>query len=856
MAGFGFIKPFPSPEYEVWEDWREYYLDVCKVFMWTEEEVKRYLPEKLCDWALDSLNYLPHKFWKSDQQYRAWTLQETLYFFDLRLSNNPQFYEDAFERYLIEKEEYEKAALKYEIDRPVPSSDVVDREELPRQERTPKSDKMKDVQVKADIIVKSVMYKRTAKTSSTKRWSAIKAVGFGVKAVLDEKPIFRIGNQDRTIEFTDNSSGVEDVADSNVIGGSRNFGSDGETEEQMTTKTKSEDEQFKKMMDRCIARWDIGKNMKIAEMRSETIEEINDSEVEDDANLNEDDLSDDDSFFDSDDENKFECMDDDVAFQNICERHMNSESFQLTTKNGLTVGKQCSKGLIASEYITSGRCMPYFGKWIDVGETAMSLFSFAQNGSPDTATEVIFHENLIDKSSRQGKASIGSQHTEHLSLTRTSSGDKCEKLQANFVTFPTDDAHRKATKICKSTAAKESADEFSEGSKEEKSTTAAKSGGNFFSENWKENAVDETDKYEKEGSKSSVTAVGSGNTIEEEITSFGISLQLVPAIFRKLDNQSFYAEIAAAVESVIYDVCDYSTAKELAISDAFINSQVDIGAGLVDVVCGLVQMKLEEPDRKKKCSLNSEAQLLHSDEKKLELSFSYASNDGTPQNNQFERSAVEQSLMLGQGSVSTAEGILFRKYSTSESDCEVLHIQKGEFGDDKSVSLSKEIDLGLKFQKDGKKDCPFDSGEKVVAVHLESSYSKQDNKREQSSDFEVKKAVNTDLNQFSMGIFGQEEIEQNRREVSYSSSPNLLRVKDDQRGLELEYPKLSKLLFGKQGVSRKEKWNKLKLRFQSSRGVLRKRKKKSKNENGGGHPFKHRRKKEELTKLVKLNCLM
>ena len=131
MAGFGSIKRFPSPGYEVWEDWREYYLDACKVFIWTEEEVKRYLPEKLCGWALDSLNYLPNKFWKSDQNYRAWTLPETLYFFDLRLSNSPQFYQDAFERYLTEKEEYGKAALQCEIDRPVFQSDVVDREELP-----------------------------------------------------------------------------------------------------------------------------------------------------------------------------------------------------------------------------------------------------------------------------------------------------------------------------------------------------------------------------------------------------------------------------------------------------------------------------------------------------------------------------------------------------------------------------------------------------------------------------------------------------------------------------------------------------------------------------------------------------
>ena len=123
--------------------------------------------------------------------------------------------------------------------------------------------------------------------------------------MLDEKPIVRVGNQGRTIELTDSSSGVETVADSSVIGGSRNFRSDGETEEQITTKTKSEDERFKEMIDRCIARWDIGKNLKSVEMRSEALEEINDSEVEDDANLSEDDFSDDDSFFDSDDENKF-----------------------------------------------------------------------------------------------------------------------------------------------------------------------------------------------------------------------------------------------------------------------------------------------------------------------------------------------------------------------------------------------------------------------------------------------------------------------------------------------------------------------------------------------------------------------
>ena len=93
---------------------------------------------------------MPHDFWKSDQKFRAWTLQETLYFFDTRLANNPQFYEVALERYLIEKEEYEKKALQCEVDRPVFQSDFVDREELPRQERIPKSVKKKNVQVTAN----------------------------------------------------------------------------------------------------------------------------------------------------------------------------------------------------------------------------------------------------------------------------------------------------------------------------------------------------------------------------------------------------------------------------------------------------------------------------------------------------------------------------------------------------------------------------------------------------------------------------------------------------------------------------------------------------------------------------------
>ena len=86
MAGFAIIKRFSSG-YEVWEDWREYYLDVCEALIWTEDEVKGYLPERLCGCARDALKSLPHEYWKFDRKYRAWTLQETFYFFDLRPTN-------------------------------------------------------------------------------------------------------------------------------------------------------------------------------------------------------------------------------------------------------------------------------------------------------------------------------------------------------------------------------------------------------------------------------------------------------------------------------------------------------------------------------------------------------------------------------------------------------------------------------------------------------------------------------------------------------------------------------------------------------------------------------------------------
>ena len=118
--------------------------------------------------------------------------------------------------------------------------------------------------------------------------------------------------------------------------------------------------------------------------------------------------------------------------------------------------------------------------------------------------------------------------------------------------------------------------------------------------------------------------------------------------------------------------------------------------------------------------------------------------------------------MLRQGNVSIAEEVFSRKNSNSESEYEVLHNQKVKLGDDKSLSLSEAIDLELKFQSDGENAFPFDFGENVP-VHFESSFSKQDSEREQSSDYEVKKAISSDRNQLSIGSSGQEEIVQYRR---------------------------------------------------------------------------------------------
>ena len=133
--------------------------------------------------------------------------------------------------------------------------------------------------------------------------------------MLEEKPDVRDGRQRSSSKLNDSLSGAETV---DVIDGSQRLDCDGEMEKQITTKPKSENEQFREMLDRCVARWDNGKNMKVAKLRSKALEEIGNSKLEFDATLSNDDFSDDDSFFDSDDEDKFECMDDDVFLLKYC----------------------------------------------------------------------------------------------------------------------------------------------------------------------------------------------------------------------------------------------------------------------------------------------------------------------------------------------------------------------------------------------------------------------------------------------------------------------------------------------------------------------------------------------------------
>ena len=171
--------------------------------------------------------------------------------------------------------------------------------------------------------------------------------------------------------------------------------------------------------------------------------------------------------------------------------------------------------------------------------------------------------------------------------------------------------------------------------------------------------------------------------------------------------------------------------------NAFVEGQSGSGVGSHDVVCGLVQMKLEGPgnsegkvlpkdgnkitagrvqvsnldngqqdwplriDHEKNGSFNWEPQLLGSDEKNSELCFSYVAIDGIIHSEQSVKNAIEQSLMVGQCEVSTAKEVFLRKISTSEAECEMLHVHKVELGDYKLLIPSKTSDLEMNMPNDG-----------------------------------------------------------------------------------------------------------------------------------------------------------
>ena len=99
-----------------------------------------------------------------------------------------------------------------------------------------------------------------------------------------------------------------------------------------------------------------------------------------------------------------------------------------------------------------------------------------------------------------------------------------------------------------------------------------------------------------EDSNIAATVGGIGDTIQEGGTVFGNFRQhLAPASFKSPENQS-YNEIAVTDESVFDKIFHHLTAEKLAKFDAFVEGQDGSGVGSHDVVCGLGQIKLEEPD--------------------------------------------------------------------------------------------------------------------------------------------------------------------------------------------------------------------------------------------------------------------
>ena len=71
---------------------------------WTEEETMKWLPTKMCGWALNAVSDLPRGYWRSTPLKQTLTLTETLYQFDIRLSDNLLFYERSYILFVRGKE--------------------------------------------------------------------------------------------------------------------------------------------------------------------------------------------------------------------------------------------------------------------------------------------------------------------------------------------------------------------------------------------------------------------------------------------------------------------------------------------------------------------------------------------------------------------------------------------------------------------------------------------------------------------------------------------------------------------------------------------------------------------------------
>ena len=62
---------------------------------WQEEQMMKWMPTKMCGWALNAVSDLPRGYWQSTPGKQAWTLTETLYQFVVRLSDNRFFMSEA-----------------------------------------------------------------------------------------------------------------------------------------------------------------------------------------------------------------------------------------------------------------------------------------------------------------------------------------------------------------------------------------------------------------------------------------------------------------------------------------------------------------------------------------------------------------------------------------------------------------------------------------------------------------------------------------------------------------------------------------------------------------------------------------